>query len=259
MTDRLTEAEPVLNCTVGVVPLPDELLVFKNRDLRWGMVPPERHLYEQSRRARLLRGVNIPLDVLEGVSIGVNRDGVCVANTHADSTDDTSYDMLCEDLLEGVRTREDVVRIARAAVAERAYQGGRILVAAPGWAYLVEVHRRLLRYRALRGRFVLTNHYTLIDPVSVGRPKPEPGGRSCSRERVGTDLAKAARSLGAVKALLRSHIPEKGEKSICNHGPKGGTESSHILQVRPDAITWWSLLGAPCENDYQPVKVKWRR
>jgi hypothetical protein len=56
--------------------------------------------------------------------------------------------------------------------------------------------------------------------------------------------------------MLRSHIPEKGHMSICNHRTGGGgTESSHIIQVVGGQVTWWSLVGYPCENDYRSLQL----
>ena len=59
-----------------------------------------------------------------------------------------------------------------------------------------------------------------------------------------------------LKAMLRSHLPEKGELSICNHRRDGGgTESSHIIHAQGDSIAWSSLSGFPCENDYRTVSL----
>jgi len=56
--------------------------------------------------------------------------------------------------------------------------------------------------------------------------------------------------------LLRSHVPDKGELSICNHRQDGGgTESSHIIQIQGDCVGWSSLIGYPCENDYQTAQL----
>jgi hypothetical protein len=61
---------------------------------------------------------------------------------------------------------------------------------------------------------------------------------------------------GALKSMLRSHIPERGELSICNHRlDGGGTESSHIIRVRGEVTTWSWLTGYPCENDYVTTEL----
>jgi hypothetical protein len=63
-------------------------------------------------------------------------------------------------------------------------------------------------------------------------------------------------SIGTLKGMLRSHLPEKGPFSICNHGLEGfGTESSHIIEVRDGYVAWSHLLGYPCQNDYQTIRL----
>jgi hypothetical protein len=63
-------------------------------------------------------------------------------------------------------------------------------------------------------------------------------------------------NVGALKSMLRSHVPEKGELSICNHRQDGGgTESSHIIQIQGEHIRWSSLIGYPCENDYHTIQL----
>jgi hypothetical protein len=63
-------------------------------------------------------------------------------------------------------------------------------------------------------------------------------------------------SIGALKGMLRSHVPEKGEFSICNHREDGGgTESSHIIQIQDSYVGWSASIGYPCENDYGTVQL----
>ena len=63
-------------------------------------------------------------------------------------------------------------------------------------------------------------------------------------------------AVGALKGMLRSHVPEKGELSICNHRRDGGgTESSHIIQIWGNYIGWSFTIGFPCENDYSQVTL----
>jgi hypothetical protein len=69
-------------------------------------------------------------------------------------------------------------------------------------------------------------------------------------------MIKTISSINTLKSMLRSHLPEKGELSVCNHRQDGGgTESSHIIQIQGDYISWSSLIGYPCESDYHTMQL----
>lgn len=241
-------------CTVGVVQVDGGCLFFKNRDLPGPYRARRVTAFQTTPDSYRLLGVNFQTWELEGVSIGVNRHRVCVANTHIASTPDVTYDLLCAELLDGVRDRDEVAGIVEAFVARHTVQGGRILVAAPGWAWLVEVLGARYELEARTGNVALTNTFSLLD-YEVERP-------AIRAESSARRLAEAERALGAVsdvgalKGLLRSHVPEQGELSICNHRQDGGgTESSHIIHIQGNWVGWWSLVGYPCEGDYHLGQV----
>jgi hypothetical protein len=241
-------------CTVGVIQQPDGILFFKNRDLAERYHRHRLTVWEATPNVHALRGTNLKTGALEGVAIGVNRHGICVANTHVASTPDVTYDRLCEALVQDARAQDDVGHVVRAFVQAHPVQGGRILVAAPGWAILVEVHGSQFETQALAGSAVITNTFSLL-PHPAGRdPKDEQS--SAQRLATATCLLPSIVTSGALKSLLRSHLPEKGHYSICNHRDGGGgTESSHIIEVRGSAVTWSSLVGYPCESDYHTLPL----
>ncbi|RPI57840.1 MAG: hypothetical protein EHM56_03190 [Chloroflexi bacterium] len=247
-------AGQVLGCTVGVVRVPGGMLFFKNRDLEGPYLARRVTVFESTAEIHALRGGNLQTGELEGVSIGVNRHRVCVANTHILSMPGVTYDLLCERLLHEVRDRGDVSLLVEAFVAAHEVQGGRILVAAPDWAYLVEVLDDRHAIQAVEGSLAITNTFCLL---------PQPPGRaevhdesSASRLRQAGQAVPAITGLGSLKALLRSHLPDKGDLSICNHRPDGGgTEGSYIVQIQGEYVGWSTLLGFPCENDYHLVQL----
>ena len=70
------------------------------------------------------------------------------------------------------------------------------------------------------------------------------------------DMIPTISGIGALKGMLRSHLPKKGPFSICNHGLDGfGTETSHIIEVRDGYVGWSHLTGFPCVNDYLTVRL----
>jgi hypothetical protein len=191
---------------------------------------------------------------MEGVAIGVNRHGVCVANTHLCSTTDVTYDILCEKLVRGTQSREDALAIVDGFMAEHKLQGGKILVASPVWSLLVEVLGDQYRFQDIAGSFAMTNDFSLLSH------EPERTEVHTESSLIRHEVAWAAietiSGTGALKSLLRSHLPEKGPFSICCHGLEGfGTESSHIIEVREGYVAWSYLAGFPCENDYQTVRL----
>jgi len=245
--------EEVKGCTVGVVQTPGGVLMFKNRDLSQEYILNRTTVFQSTPEFHFLKGVNIKTKGLEGVSIGVNKHKVCVANTHIWTSPDVTYDVLCEKLVQEAAKKEDVPGIVEEFMRRHTVQGGRILVAAPGWTYLVEVLRKTFKLSEVAGSFAITNHFSLISHEQEGLPGP--GKSSLTRLETAQAMMKGMSSLRALKAMLRSRLPEKGGTSICNHGAGGGTESSHIIQIQGDYVAWSSLFGNPCENDYHAIPL----
>jgi hypothetical protein len=241
-------------CTIGVVHTPEGILFFKNRDLAGQYVADRLTLFHSTPEFHTLRGTDLRTGELAGVSIGVNRHRVCVANTHVLSTGDRSYDLLCGQLVRETRERDDVPKIVETFVAHNPMQGGRILVASIDWAFLVEVLGQRFEIQEVEGDVVITNTFSLL-PNPPGRAEVRERS-SATRLRVACEMLETVRCIGALKSMLRSHVPERGELSICNHRPDGGgTESSHILQIHGEYVSWSSLIGYPCGNDYHTVQL----
>lgn len=254
MNDRARTSEAALGCTVGVVRIPGGFLFFKNRDLQCDLIEHRILVFESTPDLHTLRGINLKTKGLEGVAIGVNRHRVCVASTHVQSSDATSYDLLCERLLNDVARPEDVQSVLGRFMSQGPVQGGRILVAMPETSFLIEVFRNESRVKQIGSSVAITNSFSLIDH----RPeRPEIYDHSSdNRLEVAEKRIASITHIGGIKSLLRSHVPEKGLFSICAHGPGDtGTESSHIVEVYRDHIRWSSLAGAPCENDYNAMQL----
>ncbi len=241
-------------CTVGVVHTSGGILFFKNRDLQREHLVNKLTVFRSTPEVYALKGVNLKAEELEGVSIGVNKHKICVANTHVVLTGDVTYDVLCEVLLDQARHKRDVPQIVGNFMRDNAVQGGRILVSSPEWTYLVEVYKKAFRIQEVETDIVITNDFSLIPNETE---MPELWEKSSkTRLEVASKLIKSVCSIGALKSLLRSHVPEKGDLSICNHRRDGGgTESSHIIQIKGEYIAWSSLVGYPCEHDYNVVQL----
>jgi hypothetical protein len=244
----------MIECTLGVIHTLSGILFFKNRDLAVRYLLDRVTTWISTSEVHALRGTDLHTGSGAGVSIGVNRKGVCVANTHVISTPDTSYDLLCERLLLDVREPDDVQTLVASYVGQHAVQGGRILISSPKWTFLVEVLGNEFEVEEIEGDFAITNSFSLL-PHAAKRPNIREQS-SETRLQVANRMIGAISSIRALKSMLRSHVPEKGELSICNHRRDGGgTESSHIIQVQGSGISWSYLSGFPCENDYHTTHL----
>lgn len=150
--------------------------------------------------------------------------------------------------------KRDIPRIVREFMEQNVVQGGRILVGSVGWAYLIEVFKKTYQMQEVDKKFAMTNDFLLI-PHQPSRQKVRTES-SAKRLEIADKMIREISNIGMIKGILRSHIPEKGELSICNHqNDGGGTESSHIIQIQGDYVGWSSLVGYPCENDYHTVQL----
>ncbi len=240
--------EKTFGCTVGVINEPGCFLLFKNRDLSAEYALNGNITFHSTPDRFSLKGYNLENTGAEGVSIGVNRSGVCVANTHVASNRDVTYDVLCEAILSNVKKQDDLLLVVKDFISGHALQGGRIIVAAPGWGILLEVFEKDFQMEPVKNRTVITNHFSLLHPI----PPRNPDDRKSSLQRLETasGAIDGIKNLGGVKSLLRSHVPEKGLCSICVHSERVLTESSHIISIDGECIRWHWLRGNPCENDY---------
>jgi hypothetical protein len=241
--------EGAIGCTVGVIHVPGGILFFKNRDMAGEYLANRLTIWHSTPHVHALGGTDLETGAPQGISIGVNRHRICVANTHVVSTPDVTYDLLCESLLHAVQQPGDVPTVVEAFLAEHPVQGGRILISSPTWTFLVEVFVDRFEMREMAGSRAITNTFSLL---SYEAEVPAIRDRSSAiRLQVATTLVQTITTVGQLKSMLRSHIPEQGELSICNHRRDGGgTESSHIIHIQGDYVTWSSLTGYPCENDY---------
>ena len=98
--------EEIKGCTVGVIHIPGGILFFKNRDLAGEYLVNRVTVFQSTPEIRALKGVNFKTKGLEGISIGVNRHRICVANTHVATTADAPYDVLCERLVNEAQRKE---------------------------------------------------------------------------------------------------------------------------------------------------------
>jgi len=241
-------------CTVGVIHISGGILFFKNRDLQREYLVNRLTVIQSTPEIYSLKGANLKTNELEGVSIGVNKHKICVANTHVESTDDVTYDILCERLLDHAKRKSDIPQMVQGFMDQNVVQGGRILVSSPEWTYLIEVYKKEFQLQEIKRSVAITNNFTLISHQAKRAKIREES--SLNRLEVASEMIKDITNLGMLKSMLRSHIPEKGELSICNHQQNGGgTESSHIIQIQGEYIGWSSLVGAPCENDYSIVEL----
>jgi len=247
-------SEDAEGCTVGVIQLPGGILFFKNRDLAGEYLVNRITVFQSNPETHTLKGANFKTKGLEGVSIGVNRHKICVTNTHIATTADVPYDVLCERLVNEAQRKKDVPRIVKDFMNHNRVQGGRILVSSPEWTFLIEVFKNILEIKEIEGNLVVTNSFSLL---SHKEERPEVREQSsANRLEVASKMINSISNIKALKSMLRSHIPEKGELSICNHRQDGGgTESSHIIQIQGNYVGWSSLTGYPCENDYHTVQL----
>jgi hypothetical protein len=244
----------VIECTVGVIHTPGGILFFKNRDLSGKYLADRTTLWRSTPEIYALQGVNLETGEPEGVSFGVNKHRVCVANTHIKSTPDVTYDVLCERLLLEVQNQGDVPGIVEGFMSNHRVQGGRILVSSPAWSFLIEVMGDQFEMRETEGNLVITNHFSLLPHQPQRSAVREQS--SSSRLAVALEMLKTIANARQLKAMLRSHLPQRGELSICNHREDGGgTESSHIVQIQGEYVAWSHLVGFPCESDYQTVQL----
>ncbi len=246
-------------CTIGAKLLPgnEGYLLFKNKDLR------RRHLDDRvllTSTCFAVEGIaswdeegDSP-DRYAGFSIGINsaRLAACCSNVRS-IEGALPYDCLVQRVVEECAVLDEAVRCVEAEVKRRAYVWGNIVVATPAEVGVIEVSDRLEVDRG-SAWVARANHHLVFE----GSEFDDDRQTTQNRLQVAHEKVESATSVDDLVSLCRSHEPEKGQFSVCRHGPPYYTVYSYIIRVKSGQITWYVCQGNPCERTYIEIPLEFR-
>jgi len=165
-----------------------------------------------------------------------------------------SYDFVCETILKLAKCKSDIPKLVTEFIKKTAYK------VIGYWSHLLAGHiwlnysrknstcKRLKSIKLSRIVFIIYLQKRK-DPKILRSTKKIFRGYQNNRFQIRRLLVK-------IICMLRSHIPEKGSHSICNHrSDGGGTEGNHIIQIKAKNIVRSCLISFPCENDYTTLQL----
>jgi hypothetical protein len=248
----------------GAVILPklNKTLLFKNRDR---MVQDHRDEIFYDVDCFGIRGINNTTGELEGLAIGVNRQGLAIANTHVRNTSDPSYYKLVEQLLMFAKDAEDSLGMTVDQLKiGRSYQWGNIILADNDSMLVIELAGSEHSIEWSERRVLRTSHHIMLDTESVLRKEGIDYDSSVKRVERGYDLIRQISSVQDVFSLLKDHGDGEGKSSLCRH-PDGddqySTVMSYVIEIdhnqdlgRPKIIFHFAK-GRPCEAIYHTIPI----
>jgi hypothetical protein len=248
----------------GAVILPElkKTLLFKNRDM-----------ITQNHRDEIfydidcfgIRGINNATGEIGGLAIGVNRQGLAIANTHVRNTPDPSYYMLTEQLLMFAKDAEDslAMTVEQLKMGKR-YQWGNMVLADNDSMLVIELAGSDHSIEWSERRALRTGHHIMLDTEKALRDEGHDYDSSVKRVERGYNLIRKATRVQDVFSLLKDHGDGEGKSSICRH-PEGedrsSTVMSYLLEVdhnqesgRPKVVFHFAK-GNPCQATYAAIPI----
>ncbi len=244
-------------CTIGAKLLPDNegYMLFKNKDFR------RRHLDDKvllTSSSFAVEGIaswdsqgDSP-DRYAGFSIGINsaRLAACCSNVRS-IEGALPYDCLVQRVVEECASLDEAIRCMETEVKRRAYVWGNIVVATPAEVAIIEVRDRLQVDRG-SAWVARANHHLLFEESEFDDDLQT----TQNRLQVAQEKVESATSVDDLVSLCRSHEPEKGQFSVCRHGPPYYTVYSYIIRVTGRQITWYVCQGNPCEGKFVEIPIE---
>lgn len=212
-----------------------------------------------------IRGVDKITGAVEGLSIGVNRHGLAIANTHVRTTSHPSYHMLTEQLLMFAKDAEDSLSMTVDQLKMgRMYQWGNIVLADNDSLLAIEIAGNDHSIERSERRVLRTSHHIMLDTETTLQQENAGYGESVKRVERGYELIRKVESVNDVFALLKDHGDGKGSSSLCRH-PQGNdmntTVMSYVIEIdhgqetgRPKVICHFAK-GNPCQASYAAIPI----
>ncbi len=248
----------------GAAILPDlkKTLVFKNRDLQTSSNSDEL-FYDVDCFG--VRGVDSVTGAVGGLSIGVNRHGLIIANTHVRNTKDPSYHTLTEQLLMFAKDAEDGLSMTVDQLQQdRNYQWGNLILADNDSMLVIELAGNDHSIEWSERRVLRTSHHIMLETEQTLREEGVEYDSSVKRVERGYDLIRQARSVDNIFALLKDHGRSPGQESLCRHatGDVGlSTIMSYVVEVDHNTdsgkpkIVFHVAKGNPCQSEYTAIPI----
>jgi len=248
----------------GAVILPElkKTLLFKNRDM-----------ISQNHRDELfydvdcfgIRGINNATGKVEGITIGINRHGLAIANTHVKSTPDPSFHKLTEQLLMFAKDAEDCVGMTVDQLkTAKGYQWGNLVLADLDSMLVIELAGSDHSLEWSERRVLRTSHHIMLDTEQTLREENIDYDSSVKRVERGYELIRHVSKVQDVFSLLKDHGDKEGKSSLCRH-PEGdenvATVMSYVIEIdqnqgsgRPK-IVFHFAKGNPCKANYATMPI----
>jgi hypothetical protein len=253
----------------GAVILPDKkkTVLFKNRDLQSSEHKDE-IFYDVDCFG--VRGIDVVSGKNVGLAIGVNRNGLAMANTHVKTTDTPSFHVLSEQILMFARDAEDGLgMVVESQQKGRMYQWGNVILADKDSLLAIEIADGKHTLERSKRKVLRSSHHIMLDTKDdLGEDSKNDFSMSMedseARLNRGYELLRNISDVSDVFALLGDHGGEKGQSSICRHSVTDrdySTGMSYLIEIehgiesgRPK-IVFHVAHGNPCEADYRAIPI----
>lgn len=253
----------------GAVSLPDKnkTVVFKNRDLQSAKHKDE-IFYDVDCFG--VRGIDVVSGKHLGLAIGVNRNGLAMANTHVKSTDTPSFHVLSEQILMFAKDVEDGLgMVVESQQKGRTYQWGNVILADKDSLLAIEIADGEHTLERSKRKVLRSSHHIMLDTKddlvgSLGHEASKLMENSEIRMNRGYELLRDVSDVSDVFSLLGDHGTERGQSSICRHvisDEDYSTAMSYLIEIdhgsesRRPKIVFHVAHGNPCEADYRAIPI----
>ena len=242
-------------------------LLFKNRDM-----------YSISQKDALfhdvdgfgVRGIDRVTGKASGLSIGVNRYGLAVANTHVMGTEDPTYDILTEQILMFAKDAEDGLRLTVDQLKSgRKFQWGNLILADLDSTLVIEIARNDHSIEWSERKALRAGHHIMLDTEEILKQHLGSDGvvndvDSIIRVDRGYELFRNVTSVQGVFSALKDHDEGPSQSSICKHSSGEGqmsTVTSYVVEIdhpgengRPKVV-FHVAKGNPCTSTYAAIPL----
>ena len=253
----------------GAVLFPDQgkTVLFKNRDLATSLHKDEL-VYDVDTFG--VRGIDMHSSKVTGLTIGVNRYGLAVANTHVKSTKDVTYDVLTEQILMFAKDAEDGLALTVEHLKSgKSYQWGNLILADNDSMLAIEIAGTDHSIEWSERKVLRTGHHIMLDTEDTLRQSSNSAEiddyeLSVKKVERGYDLIKNVKTIQDVLNLLKDHGESPGQSSICRHGSGPGSletmmsyvvEIGHSQDVTRPRVIFHVSRGFPCQTPHTSIPL----